>query len=182
MSVTGPGSRLISLHLLRSTPLLPGVRPFHSHTQAQRQRAINRRRRGGRSMSDGGSAKAVHVPTAISFATGNANKLKEVCQLAIGLGPYRQCTVKEFNDSGAPQASVPCQQTSFRSAAVLGCTQRRQLMSQALGAAQHWQPATRCLLGHMGELRQASPSYLRTRYHWLRERSGGSHKIACDSR
>jgi len=29
-------------------------------------------------MSDGGSAKAVHVPTAISFATGNANKLKEV--------------------------------------------------------------------------------------------------------
>lgn len=35
-------------------------------------------------MTGAGGAKAVSVPSSISFATGNANKLKEVHMLAVG--------------------------------------------------------------------------------------------------
>jgi len=80
MSVTSRG--LLSSHILwlsssASLQLLSSEKPF-TGTPAVFKHNSKRQHRGRSAMADAGGAKAVNVPSTISFATGNANKLKEV--------------------------------------------------------------------------------------------------------
>ncbi len=80
MSVTSRG--LFSSHILwlsssASLQLLSSEKPF-TGTPAVFKHNSKRQHRGRSAMADAGGAKAVNVPSTISFATGNANKLKEV--------------------------------------------------------------------------------------------------------